>query len=124
MIIGIGNDLIDINRVQNALVRFPTRFPSKVLSPFENQAMPNKQASHYIAGRWAAKEAIGKALGTGMRAPCTWQNITVKNNAMGKPYFIFASSITTLLEKKGIRHCHLSISHDVSYALATVILEQ
>lgn len=132
MIFGIGNDIIDILRIKNTLDRFPVRFIQKILSPLEKQTLSdtlsntlsNTQLPQYIAGRWAAKEAIGKALGIGMRAPCHWQNISISNNTLGQPYFIFAAPLKALLDEKGINYYHLSIAHDNQYALATVILER
>ena len=123
MIVGIGNDIVDIRRIQIALNKHPRRFPMRLLSNTEQQH-PRASEIQYLASRWAAKEALGKALGCGVRAPMTLQQITVLNDNKGKPFFIFTDSGKQYLNACGVRHCHLSIAHDGDYAAAFVITEQ
>lgn len=128
MVVGIGNDVVYIPRVQGVLAKFPVRFPQKILSGQERALLPvaggARGQTQFIAGRWAAKEALAKALGRGWRAPLRWHGVSVCRDNLGKPYFNFSADLQTYLQQAGIAAHHVSIAHDGDYALATVVLEQ
>lgn len=111
MIVGIGTDIISIERIQQALEN--PKFPARVLTDLEQA---HGDHSEYVAGRWAAKEAIYKAVGRGI----TWQSLAILNDAEGKP--IIAWQVPSPLKPGEV--LHLSISHERGYASAIAILER
>lgn len=125
MIIGIGNDVLDTRRLACTLQRFPQRLPQRILTAQEAQALPPPGARRvqFLAVRWAAKEALGKALGIGVRTPLTWRQVSVVHNAAGKPSFVFAAAAAAFLQHSGVHTCHLSISHDGTTTCAMVVAE-
>ena len=124
MIYGIGTDLIEIPRVERALARFGLRFAQRVLCEPELQRFrAHAKPASYLAKRFAAKEAFTKALGTGIRAPANWHGVWVSNLRSGKPQLEFSAPLAALLDKRGIRRTHLTLSDERGLAAATVILE-
>lgn len=124
MIYGIGTDLIEIPRVERALARFGLRFAQRVLCEPELQRFrAHARPASYLAKRFAAKEAFTKALGTGIRAPANWHGVWVSNLRSGKPQLEFSTPLAALLEARGIRRTHLTLSDERGLAAATVILE-
>ncbi len=124
MIIGIGTDLCEISRIESAMQRFGDRFAQKVLveSELERLRSHAKPAS-YLAKRFAAKEALSKALGTGIRYPVTWRRMGVINLPSGRPTFRFEPDLAAYLDRRGIQRVHLSITDETGLAGAYVILE-
>jgi holo-[acyl-carrier protein] synthase len=124
LIIGIGTDLVEIARVASALDRFGERFARKVLVPreYERFAAHRKPAA-YLAKRFAAKEALSKALGTGIRHPVNWQNIGVVNRASGQPYFELSEALADFVSSRGISAVHVSLTDERGMAAAFVVLE-
>ena len=124
MILGTGTDLIDIRRIERALARFGHRFARRVLVDDEYQCYcTHARPAHYVAKRFAAKEAFSKAMGTGIRFPVTWHNVSVANEHSGRPYLQFSEPLAALLAERGIRRAHLSLSDEIEMASAFVILE-
>jgi len=127
MIIGVGNDIVNLRRLEKMLKRYPQRLPAKILTQEEIAQSPDCSGVmfpiNYLGGRWAAKEALGKALGCGLSSPLTWRQMSVLKNEAGKPFFSFAAAARRYVERRGVQHCHLSISHDGDYAAAVVIVE-
>ena len=124
MIYGVGTDLIDIRRVERALLRFGERFARRILADSElKRFRGHRRPVAYLAKRFAAKEAFSKALGTGIRAPANWHGVWVVNLKSGKPQFEFSSELKELLKEKQIQHAHLSLTDEREMASATVILE-
>ena len=91
-------------------------------SELERYLLSNIQA-RFLAKRFAAKEAFSKALGTGLRGPVSFQNITVTHDDLGKPLLLLATELQAFLHAKGIQHSHLSISDERNLAAAFVVLE-
>ena len=125
MIYGIGTDIIEVGRVAKLLERFGERFSKRILSfgewtAFEASASP----VHYLAKRFAAKEALSKALGVGLRHPVSFGLISVVNDSLGKPGFRFHDELDAFLKECGISNYHLSISDERSVACAFVVLEK
>lgn len=125
MIFGIGNDIVEISRIANVYAKYKDRFARKILTPQELLIFKDKlNAPNFLAKRFAAKEALAKALGIGIRKPFGFQSISIINNSLGKPIFNFNNEIQEFLNQKKIQNCHLSISDEKTLASAVVILEQ
>ena len=124
MIYGIGTDIVDIERVKKILSKNRDGFVKRVLSEHEQALFTNKaESAAYCAKRFAAKEAFGKALGTGIGRVVSFQDLTVRNNENGKPYFIPSEKLRQFLVEKNIKQAHLSISDESKNAIAFVVLE-
>ncbi|HEX6266676.1 MAG TPA: holo-ACP synthase [Burkholderiales bacterium] len=124
MIYGLGTDVVEIGRIEQALERFGERFAKRILcepelARFKSHRMP----AAYLAKRFAAKEAFTKALGTGIHAPANWHGVWVQNLPSGKPVLRFSDNLSKLLEQRRILHSHLSLTDERGVAMATVILE-
>ena len=124
MIIGIGTDLAKIARFAAILQRRPAAITRRLLTSSEQIAM-QKAASQaaFLAKRFAAKEALLKALGTGLRNGLSWQHMEVSNDALGKPIMQLNGTAAELAAAKGVKTIHLSISDEKDMALAFVVLE-
>jgi holo-[acyl-carrier protein] synthase len=124
MIYGVGTDLIEVKRIESALRRFGERFARRILcEPELRRFQVHKQPVHYLAKRFAAKEAFTKALGTGIHAPANWHGVWVENLRSGKPVLRFTSALSELLRQKNVHAAHLSLTDEKEIASATVILE-
>lgn len=124
MILGIGTDLVEIARIEQALERWGERFARRVLVPHELARLAgHRKPAAYLAKRFAAKEAFSKAMGTGIRAPVNWLNIGVVNHASGRPYLELAPPLAALVERRGIRTVHVSLTDERGMAAAFVVLE-
>lgn len=124
MIFGIGTDIVEVSRIEDSLLRFGNAFAERILNEQEwlSYSQSNTQP-RFLAKRFAAKEAFAKALGTGLRAPATFQNIGIAHDDLGKPVLDIAPELQVLLDSKGIRYMHLSISDEKALAAAFVVLE-
>ena len=124
MIYGVGNDIVEIGRIERALERFGERFARRVLcEPELKRFRGHRKPAAYLAKRFAAKEAFTKALGTGIRAPANWHGVWVKNLPSGKPVLEYSAALQSLLKTRGVTSAHLSLSDEKEMAFATVILE-
>jgi holo-[acyl-carrier protein] synthase len=125
MIAGIGTDLCDVGRIQRALDRHGERFALKILVEAEMERFRRqRRPAAYLAKRFAAKEAFSKAMGTGIRFPVNWHNVSVENERSGKPVLRFSEALTALLQERGIAAVHVSITDEIGMASACVILER
>ena len=124
MIAGVGTDIVAIARVGKLYERHGARALDKLLAPAERADFEKStDPARFLAKRFAAKEALGKALGIGVAAPATLPNIAVIHDALGKPAFGYAPKLALLLEERGLT-AHLSISDEQEFALAFVVLER
>ena len=124
MIYGIGTDIVSIERIQNILNKNRDGFINRVLTEHEKALFANKaDSAAFCAKRFAAKEAFSKALGTGIGRIVSFQDLTVRSNESGKPYFMPSEKLRLYLQEKGIKHGHVSISDESQNALAFVVLE-
>ena len=124
MIYGIGTDIVSIKRIQNILNKNRDGFINRVLTDHEKALFTNKaDSAAFCAKRFAAKEAFSKALGTGIGRVVSFQDLTVRSNEHGKPFFMPSEKLRLYLQEKGIKHGHLSISDESQNALAFVVLE-
>lgn len=125
MIYGIGTDIVRIQRIADSLQRHGERFASRILA--DNEMSEFRAASrkeHFLAKRFAAKEAFVKAFGTGFRDGVSLRDIRVTHDDLGKPLLSFSKRAGEQLEKLGIQGCHLSLSDEQDYAIAFVTLEK
>lgn len=124
MIFGIGTDIVEVSRIGASIEEFGDAFAARILAESE---LESYRASHiksrFLAKRFAAKEAFSKALGTGLRAPATFQNIAVSHDNLGKPILILAPALQSLIQAKNISQMHISISDEKNLAAAFVVLE-
>jgi holo-[acyl-carrier protein] synthase len=123
MIVGIGTDLAAIGRMRLLWQRHGERALEKLLAPDERaDCRASIDPARFLAKRFAAKEALGKALGTGIRAPVLLPAIAVVHDTLGKPAFAFAPDLNEWISARGWR-CHLSLSDETEHALAFVVVE-
>ena len=123
-IYAIGHDIVENERIEKLLSKHGQKFVEKVLSESEQEILLTKtDKTRFIAKRFAAKEAFAKACGTGLRAPILMPNISITNDNLGKPYFLFDISISAWLNEKHITSCHISLSDEINLSSAFVILE-
>lgn len=122
MIIGIGIDIVEIDRIERALNRNP-RFIDKLFCKNEIDYFKSKNMRpEFIAGKFAAKEAVAKALGTGFRG-FDFRDIEIDKNALGKPLVILRGKAKKMNKKFDNYKIHLSISHSKENAIAYAVLE-
>ncbi len=125
MIYGIGTDLVDPSRIERSLSQYGDKFARRILT--ENEWQDYQKSSKpalFLASRFAAKEALSKAMGTGLRHPVNLNFITITHDSLGKPYFEFHPELKQLLTQKGIVGHYLSISDEMRMTCAFVVLEQ
>jgi len=125
VIYGIGVDLIEIERMAQAITRTGPRLIERLYTDVE-QAYCRTQHFPYAcyAARFAAKEALLKALGTGLRQHMRWRDIEVWRDDLGKPSLRLYGYLHERCATEGIQHIHLSLSHSATCAIAQVILER
>jgi len=125
VIYGIGVDLIEIERITQAITRTGQRLIERLYTDAE-QAYCGRQLPPYAcyAARFAAKEALLKALGTGLRQHMRWRDIEVCRDDLGKPSLRLYGYLQECCVKEGIQHLHLSLAHSATCAMAQVILEK
>ncbi|HHI92188.1 MAG TPA: holo-ACP synthase [Gammaproteobacteria bacterium] len=124
MIFGIGTDIVRIPRIADSLARYGERFAARILTEAEMTVFADlAQQAPFLAKRFAAKEAVAKALGTGFRNGLSLRDIGVGNDALGKPLLIFSQRTQQMLQKQGVGKSHLSLSDEREYAIAYVVLE-
>lgn len=125
MIVGIGIDLVKIKRIQEALQKWDKRFLNRVFTPLEQQYCYARLDPHlHLSGRFAVKEAVFKALGTGWRSGVRWTEIEVLNNPQGKPMVMATGVVKQIMSDLGIDEIYVSISHDTDYAIGQAILSR
>jgi holo-[acyl-carrier protein] synthase len=128
MIIGVGNDLCDIRRIEASLERFGERFVARLFTPIERaRAERRGERAPTYAKRFAAKEACAKALGTGLRAGVFWRDMGVVNEPSGRPTLRLTGGAARRLAQitpEGYEaRIHLSLTDEHPYAQAFVVIE-
>lgn len=123
MIVGIGLDLVKIDRVRAMAERWRERFLRRLYTEAERRACMKKAVPYAsLAGRFAAKEAVLKALGTGWSDGISWRDIQVLNDRAGRPYATVSGRVKTLMRRARVTGIHVSLSHDAEYAVAQAVL--
>jgi holo-[acyl-carrier protein] synthase len=125
MIIGLGIDVIEVSRIRQVIERHDVNFLRHVFTAAEQAGAPESQvaAAAYYAGRWSAKEAVAKALGTGIGKDCAWTDIEVVRWPSGQPGVQLSGAAASTAEKRGIANIHLTISHEKQLACAAAVAE-
>lgn len=119
---GLGTDIVEIARVAEAVAN-SDRLAQRVLTESEMAIyFQHKDKGRYLAKRWAAKEAAAKALGTGIGRGISFQHFTVTNNELGAPLLTLSGAAKALADAKKVTQTSISISDEVNYATATVII--
>lgn len=128
MIYGIGTDIIEINRIKGELEKSGDRFCASIFT--EDEIKYCERGSNIdiraqcFAGRFSAKEAFFKSVGTGLRNKLSWKDVEIMNDELGKPSFRLNNKARELVEEIGISNIQLSISHSRENAVAVVVLEK
>jgi len=123
MILGLGVDIVEVNRIRGALLKGDS-LRRRVFTQAEIDYCANQQNQYqHFAGRFAAKEAGLKALGTGWGQGIRWQDVEVINEESGKPVIRFNGKALEILHEKAINGMLVTISHSAKYAVAVVVME-
>jgi holo-[acyl-carrier protein] synthase len=124
LILGTGIDIIEVERIEAAHQKFGDRFVQRILRPAElAYCFSHKSPGPFLAARFAGKEAISKAFGTGVGAQLGWQDMEICRKDSGEPYVVLHGKGQTLLAERGGRVVHISLSHTEKHASAVAILE-
>ncbi|MCK4998501.1 MAG: holo-ACP synthase [Anaerohalosphaera sp.] len=121
-IVAHGIDLVDFPRLEEVIVRHGDRFLNRVFTKREQAAADAvKNRFEKLAGRFAAKEAVLKLIGTGWRGKIAWTDIEVINNELGQPIVHITGEVKRIADQAGIEQITLSISHTANFAMASAI---
>ena len=125
MIFGIGTDIVEVERIKN--LSSISKFAKKILSQNELNtfnSLNKDQQIYFLSKQFAAKEAISKALGTGIGHEASLNNIEILRDEKGKPFFNAINELSLLISDLGITKTHVSLADESNYAIAMVILEK
>lgn len=121
-IIANGIDLVDFPRIEDMVKRHGERFLNRVFTAAEQAyAEANKNRMEKLAGRFAAKEAVLKLMGTGWRGKIAWTDIEIVNNPAGQPQVTLSGEVEKLADKLAIKHISVSITHTANFAIASAV---
>ena len=123
-VIGIGVDLVEVARIEHSLERFGERFLRRVFTEGEiSYSTSMKFAARHLAARFAAKEAVSKAFGTGIGKAMGWRDIDVRKKESGEPYLVFEGGARQLAKERGIKEALITLSHTDHHAMAMIVLQ-
>lgn len=121
-IVAHGIDLVDCPRIEQMIQRHGERFIKRVFTAAEQAyAQKNKNEVEKLAGRFAAKEAVLKLVGTGWRGKIAWTDIEIINNPAGQPEVTLSGEVKKIAGKLGIKHVSVSITHTANFAIASAV---
>jgi holo-[acyl-carrier protein] synthase len=123
-IIGIGIDLVECARIETSIERFGDRFLQRVFTAGEiaySQSM--KFPARHLAARFAAKEALSKAFGTGIGKSMGWRDLDVQKKESGEPFVVLSGGAEKMANERGVEKIWISLSHTEETGMATIILE-
>jgi len=121
-IVAHGIDLVDLPRIEQMIERHGDRFLKRAYTKKEQaDAGRCRNSIEKLAGRFAAKEAIVKLIGTGLRGKMAWTDVEVINNELGQPQVVLRRAVKETADKLGIRHISLSITHTANFAIASAV---
>ena len=125
MILGTGIDIIEVARIAASVEKFGDRFVNRILLPDEiAYCQLHKNPAPFLAARFAAKEAVSKAFGTGIGVALGWRDMEICRKETGEPFVVLHGKGKTLFESRGAKQLHISLSHADNYAAAMAILEK
>ncbi len=123
-VIGIGVDLVECARIEHSLERFGERFLHRVFTDGEiAYSNSMKFPARHLAARFAAKEAVSKAFGTGIGKAMGWRDIDVQKKESGEPYLVLTGGAHDLAVARGVTSTMITLSHTDHHAMAMIILE-
>ena len=121
-IVAHGIDLVDCPRIEAMIERHGERFIQRVFTAAEQAyAAANKNEIEKLAGRFAAKEAVLKLMGTGWRGKIAWTDVEIINNSSGQPEVALDGEVEKIARKLGIKHISVSITHTANFAIASAV---
>jgi holo-[acyl-carrier protein] synthase len=124
VILGIGIDIVEVARIQAACDRFGDRFLKRILRAAEIEyCLSHKHPAPHIAGRFAAKEAISKAFGTGIGKQLSWLDMEIVRKDSGEPFVVLHEGGVALMQERRANKVHVSLSHTQAHASAAAVLE-
>ena len=122
-VFGIGIDVVENHRIAEAIQRHGERFVERIFHPAETEYCRSMRDPHpHFAARFAAKEAVSKAFGTGFAGQVTWRDIEIRRKASGEPFVVLHNGAAALAEQLGIHTVLVSLSHSEGYAVANALL--
>ena len=125
MIVGTGIDIIEVARIASSYEKFGERFVNRILLPDEiAYCLSHKVSGPFLAARFAAKEAISKAFGTGIGAQLGWQDMEICKKKSGEPFVVLHGKGKNLFKSRRAKRLLVSLSHTANYAAATAVLER
>ena len=123
-VLGIGVDLVECARIEHSLERFGDRFLNRVFTAGEIEYSKSmKYPVRHLAARFAAKEAILKAFGTGIGKAMGWRNIDVRKKPSGEPFLLLTGGAEELAKQRGVKNALITLSHTDHHAMAVIVLE-
>lgn len=123
-VLGIGVDLVECARIERSLDRFGEKFLHRIFTKGEIEySMSMKFPARHLAARFAAKEAVSKAFGTGIGKSMGWRDIDVHKKPSGEPFLVFAGGAEKLANERGVTNALITLSHSEQHAVATIVLE-
>ena len=123
-VVGIGVDLVECSRIEHSLERFGEKFLHRVFTEGEIEySMSMKYPARHLAARFAGKEAVSKAFGTGIGKAMGWRNIDICKKKTGEPFLVFSGPAQELATKKGVTSALITLSHTDRHAMAAVVLQ-
>src|SRR4051812_43390687 len=123
-VLGIGVDLVENARIEHSLERFGERFLHRVFTAGEiAYAQSMKFPARHLAARFAAKEAVSKAFGTGIGKSMGWKDIDVRRKESGEPYVVLEGGAKILADARGVTNVSISLSHTEHHAMAVIVVE-
>jgi holo-[acyl-carrier protein] synthase len=123
-VVGIGVDLVECSRIEHSLERFGEKFLHRVFTEGEIEySMSMKYPARHLAARFAGKEAVSKAFGTGIGKAMGWRNIDIRKKKSGEPFLVFSGPAQELATKKGVTSALITLSHTDRHAMAAVVLQ-
>lgn len=124
-VIGLGIDMIEVARIEHSLERFGTRFMQRVFTEGEiGYCQSMKYPARHFAARFAAKEALSKAFGTGIGKAMGWRDIDVQKKESGEPFVVLRGGAESLARERTVKSVLISLSHTDHHAVAVITLEQ
>ena len=123
-VLGIGVDMVETTRIEHSLERFGERFLRRVFTQGEiDYCQSMKFPARHFAARFAAKEAVSKAFGTGIGKSMGWRDIDVRRKESGEPFLVLEGGAKQLATERGVSAAWITLSHTDHHAVAMIVLE-
>jgi len=123
-VLGIGVDLVECARIERSIERFGEKFLHRVFTDGEvAYSMSMKFPARHLAARFAAKEAVSKAFGTGIGKAMGWRNIDVQKKPSGEPFLVFSGPALELARQRSVTAAFVTLSHTEHHAMACIVLD-